>query len=255
MDEDSAAIKAIDLDAVVEDETPDEPEEKITPDTPTDEPATEEESEEDSEESADDEEEPKEETFQKRFPRFKGETLEEYVKNLEEGYANSSTEAVRLARELKEKAAVEEQPALPADPIIDWAKAERDRQWKAEWKEFSAKHPEVEQDDTLFAEFDKRTADMFGFIQNTEGRVPTLGEAMQKAWLYMNPDGDVSREEKLALTAKSAGAGSKSKGGIKEKPKSKYTDSQIEMAIKFDPSLKDRPRAEVEELLDKYKKV
>lgn len=267
VDDDSTAV----VDDASQDETTEE-EESTEEQTDDEAESNEEESNDEDveEDDSDTETEEEETTFEKRFPRFKGETPEEYLKNLEEGYANSSQEAVRLAREnkeLKERALADvanadDDDAFPSpatqDPNLAWAAQEREKAWKQDWQDFAKLHPEVESDETLFADFDKKTGDMFKFIQETEGRMPTLGEAMKKTWAYMFPDEPgsnvISKEERIAMATKNAGAGTKTKGVVKDQPKPKYTDKQIETAKKFDATLRDKSRAEIEEILDKYKK-
>lgn len=221
-------------------------------------------SEEESKDETDEEEDKP--TFDKRFPRFEGETLEEYVKNLEEGYANSSSEAVRLSRELTklkdEKLAAiandkgSDETTVPApNPDLEWAKNQRETEWKKDWEEFAELHPEVNQDDTLFKEFDSLTGEMFSLIQKREHRTPSLREAMVKAWAVMNPDeGKLSKEEEIALKTKDTGSDTKKKGVSKDAPKPQFTDKQIETAKKVDPTLRDKSDKEIIETLSKYVK-
>lgn len=258
----------------VDEETQDESKvDEVDTEAQTDEQAeNEDESDEETEDSDSKEEESEDETsdkaeFEKRFPRFKGETLDEYVKNLEEGYANSYEQYKKVraeADEWKNKAMSvvakgdesdddTEKPVPPAkkDPALAWAEQQRETAWKKDWQDFVKLHPEIDQDETLFTEFDALTGEMFELIQRKEKRFPSLREAMDKAWVFMNPD-SVSKEEQIAMTVKNAGAGTKSKGTPKEQPKPKFSDKQVEMAIRFDPSLKDKTRAEVENILSKY---
>lgn len=217
--------------------------------------------------SEDDEDEKPE--FEKRFPRFKGDTPQEYIKNLEDGYQASAEEAIRLNRELtalqnmqsdRDGSDDDATPPAPKDPNLQWAEQERQKQWSQDWQNFASRHPELETDQTLFAEFDKKTGDMFAFIQQTEKRMPTLEEAMSKTWNYMFPDNPDapskpnSKEETIAMATKNAGAGTKRKGVTKDPPKPKYSDKAIETAKRFDPTLRNKSRAEIEEILDKYSK-
>lgn len=247
----------------VEEVTPAETETTEEPEVQTEEPSSEEATETTEEETPEETEEAK---FEKRFPRFKGETPEEYIKNLEDGYDNSSTEAVRLARENKElresnltaianeEETTETTPTPPPNPTLAWAEQQREKEWKQDWADFAKLHPVIEEDQTLFADFDKKTGEMFNFIQQTEQRFPTLGEAMQKAWNYMNPD-EISKEEEIAIKAKENGAGTKTKGVSKDQPKPAFSQKQLDTARKFDPTLRDKSDAEVEKELSKYVKA
>lgn len=244
----------------VEEQTPAETEANEEPEVQTADEASEEATEEEAEPEG--EAETEEAKFEKRFPRFKGETPEEYIKNLEDGYENSSTEAVRLSREnkelreakLSEVANEEVTPTPPPNPTLAWAEQQREKEWKSDWANFAKLHPEIEEDTTLFADFDKKTGEMFNFIQTTESRFPTLGEAMQKAWNYMNPD-ELSNEEQIATKVKNAGSGTKTKGVSKDLPKPQFSEKQIAMARKFDPSLRDKSDADIEKELAKYKEA
>lgn len=226
-----------------------------------------EEAEDESQEESDDSEESE---FERRFSQFKGDTLEEYVKNLEEGYANSSTEAVRLNRELRrlrddkmsaiansEKEGDEKKPA--EDPALVYARQKMEEDAAKDYRTFAELHPEIDElsdqfDESLFNEFDKEAGYARDYLYRTTGKIPTLMEAMRRAWAVMNPDSNVSKEEKVAMNAKNTAAGTKSKSIAKEKPKPKFSDAQIDAAVKMDPKLEGKSRAEVEEILSKYVK-
>jgi hypothetical protein len=248
--------------SVVEDASSDEADSSEIKEEETDENAT-------AEEESEDESDAEQQAFEKRFPRFKGETLEEYVKNLEDGYSNSSAEAVRISRELKrlkeDKMSqiansgaddTKEEPAKKEDPALIYARQKMEEDAQRDYRSFSEAHPEVDEtsesfDESLFEEFDKEAGYARDYLYRKTGKIPTLMEAMQRAWAVMNPE-TVSKEEKIAMAAKSAGAGSKAKGAAKEQPKSKFSDAQIENVKKMDPKLEDKSRAEIEEILSKY---
>lgn len=219
--------------------------------------------------------------LERRFSgRFKGETLEEYTDNLEEGYANSSAEAMRWKREAeqwKEKAMTavaggadddddkgddkdkggDDKKTKPVDnqnPALDYAESRMREEMVADYKDFVEKYPQIEKDEALFKEFDEETGYAMAHLRRKTGSVPTLREAMERAASVMGlkPDSELTDEEKTAMAAKDAGSGSKSKGTPKDKPKLQFSEKQIATARKMDPSLKDKTDAQVAEVLAKY---
>jgi len=249
-------------DEVVEDQGPDEAEELDTNEDETNDEAT------DESDDSEGEEDSEEQTFERRYKQFKGETLEEYVKNLEEGYSNSSAEAVRMNRELKrlreEKLSTiantdtddKEEPKKQEDPALIYARQKMEEDAQKDYKSFSKLHPEIDEtsdqfDESLFEEFDKEAGYARDYLYRTTGKIPTLMDAMKRAWAVMDLETE-SNEEKLAMSAKSAGSGTKAKGTAKEQPKPKFSDAQIENVKKMDPKLEGKSRAEIEEILSKY---
>lgn len=255
--------KEEELEVTVEDVSSDE----LAEETESEEAQTDDEAEDKVEEATESEEESEEEVqppkFDKRYPRFKGETPEEYIKNLEDAYANSSGEAVRLNREVEElktqglakiansESEEETTPPPAQSPALAWAEEQRNKEWKKDWEEFSESHPEILEDEALFKQFDSLTGDMFMVLKKQTNSLPTLGEAMTAAWKVLSPD-KISKEEQIAMKTKDAGADTKAKGVSKEMPKPKFSDAQIEAAIKMDQKLQGKTRAEIEEILSKY---
>lgn len=216
---------------------------------------------------ADVEETKSETTFEKRFTQFKGDDPEEYLKHLEDGYANSSKEALRLKKQLEDLRAEKLSAIANADSddkkeeqqkpqsITDiWASQEMKRRHAEQFAQFAKEHPEVNDDDELFNHLDKETGKYMEYVFQREDRVPELDESLRWAWDIIVPkDRQGSREEKVASATKNAGASSKSKSVSKDATKPLFSDKAIETAKRFDPSLRDKSRAEIEEILAKYK--
>lgn len=208
-------------------------------------------------------------TFDKRFTQFKGETPEEYAKNLEDGYQNSSQEALRLKKQLDELRAEKLSEVAQADggkgegdgkqaqqpqSITDmWASQEMQRQHREQYGAFAAKHPEVNEDDDLFQKLDEETGKYMDYVHKTQNRVPELAESLNFAWKILRPDDTDSRQEQVATAAKSAGSASKTKSVAKDTDKPQFSDKAIETARRIDPKLRDKSRIEIEEILAKYK--
>lgn len=214
-------------------------------------------------------EESSESTFDKRFTQFKGETVEEYVKNLEQGYDNSSKEALRLKKQLDElrgeklsavanaesdKKDGSETKHEPQSMTDLWVSQEMKRRHVEQYQDFASKHPEVDEDDELFERLDSETGKYMDYVYKTQGRIPDLGESLNWAWGIVKPeDSKDTKEEKVVTAVKNAGSASKSKSPAREQAKPKFSDQQIEMAKKIDQSLRDKSRAEIEEILAKAK--
>jgi hypothetical protein len=255
-------------DKVVEGETPAEPESEEQPEAPQ----TDTEAEEETPEAPEPEKEEGETQaeFQRRVDRFKGETLEDYTRNLEDGYLNSYEQFKKVrderdtwkAKAMKEIAddTGEEKPEEPkpqVDPLLDYARQDVNDRMRQEYLEFAGNHAVVDEtsdefDEDVFKEFDAEVGYARDFLYRKTGRIPSMKESMERAWSLMRPE-EVSKEEKVAMTAKDAGASTKNKGVSKDAPKPKYSDKQIDTAKKFDPELRDKTRTEIEEILDKYK--
>lgn len=232
-------------------------------------------------EDSDDDEEEDESDFEKRFPRFKGETLPEYTKNLEEGYENSSKQALKLKHERDQAVAEREEWKKKAmtsvakddktgddnkddennnppaeDPAISWAKQQRDKAFVGQFRDFAKVHPLVDEnsdefDQMVFEELDAAVADMTGVVAKRLGRTPELSEVLEAAWPLVAPKED-SKERKVASTLKKDGASSKNKSVKKGDLKQQFTPSQIANARKMDPDLKDKSDSEVAKELAKY---
>jgi hypothetical protein len=154
-------------------------------------------------------EETKAEPFTKQFPNLKGETLAEYVPELEKAYQNSFTEALRIKKELDDsKALVEEakriiagvqtvpppaapeNPQVPAPaapqpnplllaidehPAIQYAKAKQNEDMFAAFDTFAKDFPQARDEDG-FAAFQKASNGINQALTDTLGRVPTYLE-------------------------------------------------------------------------------
>lgn len=205
----------------------------------------------DSGDQADGEEEAQspEPTFVKEFPHIKGDTPEEYARNLEKSYQNSTSEALRLKQELDKTKAVkppltstdssgdddDEQP-LTAEQL--WLKQQMDEEIANSFESFKKDYPQVDDPD----EYDKFKAEVSVFsnaIRQAQGRMATPAELYQKAALSLGWDkqSEPSDKEKLGIAIKDSGGTSKAiTSGAKPPAKSKVTDAQIATYRKMNPS-------------------
>jgi len=218
----------------VEEETPDES--KETEST--------EESEETEETSSE------EEPFTKQFTQFKGEG-DEYTRQLEEAYKNSTGEANKLLPELKKlretadkfKSLIADNPELAekveeetgerisseTDILLNKVRSDMRRQNKKEYDEFKEKHPEIETDPALGTKLMEELA-VFGAAERAKGQLLPMGEGLRKAWISLGLN-----DEEETLTSKvkdSASSNRASSGGKKTEGKTDYTDAQLAWAKK-----------------------
>lgn len=205
---------------------------------------------------------------EKRFTQFKGDNPKEYFSKLEDAYAASYNEYKKVKDQLETLKA--EKLTATATPAVDdkkqttpvqqsvtdmWVDKEMKRIHAEQYGQFAAKHPEVNTDDDLFTRLDQETGKYMNYVLNTEKRVADLDESLNWAWNIINPeDGKSSREEKVVTAVKNAGAGEKSKGVTKDAAKPLFTDQQIAAAQKLNPTLRDKTRSEIEEIMSKYVK-
>ena len=220
----------------------------------------EENSEEESNEDKPDAEE--ESKFQKRFTQIKGDTVEEYKTNLEEAYRNSSTEAQRIATELKSKSSELDkiQAAMAADPkladalnqaigdeklsvqqkpaALEWAEKEMKTRLDAEYNEFTDAHTDMVTDETLREEVLNELS-IIADIYAAKGKSLGMKEGLEKAWRNLGYDEADSKE---ATVQSAKNIANKPATAGKSKPtqaKNGLTDAQIEYAKRYGVSADD----------------
>ena len=222
------------------------------------------------EETTDDAEEAPDESedFERRFTQFEGETLEEYTRNLEKAYANSSTEALNLKKRADEAARLIATDPAAADRIVDAQGTQRTeaveqprtpgeayattimkRDQEREWNEFMDEHPELLNDparqDQLVSELESFAA----VTMQKEGRMIGMKEGLTKA--YVSLGFNDNSEEEARMAAKENAGQSKTSSQKKTVSKNDFTENQISAAMKLNPG---KSRQEVIELLTKYAK-
>lgn len=218
--------------------------------------------------------------FTKRFTQFKGDTPEEYLPNLEDGYANSIKEGQRLKTEndqVKDRAdraenevrylrqviakhpevakeLEEDVPAAPLSPEMQHARTQMEQQMEKEFNEFADAHPAITDDDSVADAVRKETNRYANYVWQTEQRQVSMKEALEFAWNKLgfgNSDDGSSVNEAVRNKA------TQSKPVSKRKPvekKSEYTKDQLDWARKVDPSLSGKSDKEVAEALAKSSK-
>jgi hypothetical protein len=215
--------------------------------------------------------------FEKRFTQFKGDTPEEYLKNLEDAYGHSSAEATRLVQAQRESqtkldqmlAQVAKDPALaeklqpqvqaptapvtPApitDPMLAYAKQNVQQQWEKEYHEFVQEHQEIQTDQDLNKQLLSTLSVVSNTMQQTQGRYPGMEEGLRMAWQILgHPLSD--SEETTRMAVKNAASQSKTSVGrpTPSPSKPKFTQAQLEFARRAYP---DKTEDELIDLLSQH---
>lgn len=238
---------------------------------------TEEKGDEDKESDSDDSEDSNEDdddTFIKEFPKFKGDTVEEYTRNLEQGYKNSSDEAIRLASEnttlktenetlraqitsgkpaddSKPNADVNDGKQAPKSPSDLWIQQKIDAEIATAWGDFSKDYTQVD-DATEYGKFEKTVQQLATTILHTEGRMAPANELYPKAAaaLGWEKQSAPSQKEKLKMALKSGAAISRTGSpSPKKAPKSKVTDAMVQTNMRMYPG---KTEKEIREELEEY---
>lgn len=183
-------------------------------------------------EEAEEEETP---SFVKEFPHIKGDTPEEYAKNLEEAYKNSTTEALRL-KGLAERSTETEEDTPPvdsSDPTSLYIKQKMDEEMATAYTSFQKKYPQAAPGTPEFDTFVREVDFLSRTILSSQGRLAPPAELYQKAAVILGWEADkVDDKDKLSAALKDSAASSRTTTSTKKAPKSKVTDAEIAIAKK-----------------------
>lgn len=209
-------------------------------------------------------------TFTKRFNQFQGESPEEYAKQLEDAYDNSSKEALNIKRQFEdikrendrllsvvasnpEVARQLVQPQTPAAPVVPQApqgqgdpalmffREKFNQESETQYNEFVDNHPELRSDNALASEMNRRIYAYGQAVRTSENRQPSMKEAIEAAWVISGRPLNATKEEVIQMAQKSiAGQGRRSSGRpVAPNAASNYTEEQLEMARRVYPGLSD----------------
>lgn len=209
-------------------------------------------------EQSDSSEEP---SFVKEFPNIKGDTPEEYAKNLEEAYKNSTAEALRLKgiadapTTTPATAPVEDEdedkPATPPNALELYAQQQLDREIATAYQKFSAEYPQVT-DPVDYNKFTVTVATLSNTIYQSEKRLASPDELYEKSAVILGWEKESvpSSKEKLAMAVKDRAASSKQNSASpKGSPKSRVTDEMIRVNRAMYPGKSD---ADIRKELEPY---
>lgn len=231
----------------------------VETDKTEDEPAETEEDEETSEETEDEEigkteddvegEEESEPTFTKQFPQIKGDTPEEYAKNLEKAYENSTAEAMRLKTPAPDVEKKEDDEVDTSNVTSLYAKQQMDKAITAAWTDFQKQYPQTT-DPNEYAKFSSTVTTLSNTILQSEKRLAEPRELYDMAagimkWQPETP----TKEDKLKIAVKDNAASTRSTGSTKPSTKSKVTDAMVSLNRKMYPNKSD---AEIRKELEPY---
>lgn len=201
-------------------------------------------------------------TFTKKYQNIKGDTPEEYYKNLEVALDNSTGEFHKLREREKENAKIVEQAKriiaegksddkdakaefdLDAHPTIQRLKAREQTEINEAFAKFKEDYPQVA-DVEDFKRFEIAVAHSGNLIRDLEGREPSLDEMFDKAAENLG----WKEVDKVALATKNAGSSSKTNSATKStSSQSKVSDAQVKVARGLFPGKSDTEiRKELEE--------
>ncbi len=191
------------------------------------------------------EESEEEPSFVKEFPNIKGDTPEEYAKNLEIAYQNSTAEAMRLKQSVEDV----EEPDL-SDPISLYMKQKMDEEITVAFSDFKQKHPQVS-DPTEYNKFTQTVGVLSSTILQSEKRMAPPKELYSKAAVILGW-GLEETDDDLSTAIKDRAAASKTTSSTKPRPKqSKVTDAQVILYKKLNP-LVEKTDSEIRQELEPY---
>lgn len=207
----------------------------------------------DSQEEDTEEQSEAETEFVKEFSNIKGDTLEEYARNLEKAYNNSTAEFKRLREEAAQDTGVGDTTADEVDlssPTALYMKQKMDEEITTAYTDFSKNYPQV-QDQTEYDKFTRTVTTLSQTILQSEKRLASPKELYTKAAVILNwePDNKVSDKDRLGNALKNTASISKSATSTKKSSKSKVTDQMVAANKLMYP---DKTDAEIREELEPY---
>ncbi len=183
-------------------------------------------------------------SFTKEFPNIKGDTPEEYIKNLEKAYGNSTSEAMRLKKLADARVATpppqvgdedddDDSPVSPpapvsSDPTQLWISQQMDKEILKAYDSFRSDYSQVE-DPEQYEKFIEEVA-TFSQAKLAKGQVPDPNDLYRKAAVSLGWEktSQPTAKEKLGNALKTNAASSPAKtSGAKPPVKSKVTDAQV----------------------------
>lgn len=210
---------------------------------------------EDTTEESEEEQSEAEPSFVKEFPNIKGDTPEEYAKNLEIAYKNSTGEALNLKGKLAKATTqidkgVEEPDIDVSDPLTMWASQELEGKVIKAYADFSASFPQVLEPDN-YTRFTQTVDILAATIKQSERRFALPEELYSKTAVILGwqPGNAVTDKEKLGSALKDTAATTKTTSGTKKAQKSKVTDAMVSINRRMYPNKTD---AEIREELEPY---
>lgn len=215
-------------------------------DNPKDDPAADEE---------DDKSEPP--AFVKEFPNIKGDTPEEYAKNLEIAYGKSYEEIKRIKDAAKPPSTTadppEDEEPVPANltPSDLYIKQKLDKEIAEAWTDFKKDYDQIT-DETELDKFRRRVTTLSKAIIQDEGRLAEPAEVYNTAAISLGwkKTSEPTEEEALKMRLKDKAANSRTSSNTAKPPKSpKISEAEMAVNRKMYPGKSD---AEIIKELEEY---
>jgi hypothetical protein len=189
--------------------------------------------------------------FVKQFDYIKGDTPEEYAKNLEQAYENSSTEGRRINAELQElkkaptvtpeKTDEEETPKSATELYVQ---QKLDQEIQEAFSVIRKDYPQASNPDE-YAKFTREVATFSRTILDGQGRLASPAELYAKAAISLGwekNDAEPDDKDKLGMALKDGAATSKTTSApTKPKPTgAKVSETQLKLNRKMYPGKTDQ---------------
>lgn len=195
--------------------------------------------------------------FTKKFDNIKGDTPQEYARNLEIAYENSTAEFQKLRQQPAPIPKVEEQEESEA-PATNWTDlyAQQKLQEEADkaYTDLSKDYPQAaDQQSTQYAQFVKEVDTLSRTILASQGRLAPPAELYNKAAVILGWErNQPTDEDKLKSKLKEDGSTSKNPSATRKPSQSKVNDDEIKMYKKLNPT-SEKTDAEIRTELEAYK--
>lgn len=214
------------------------PEDGVETPTGADEPTNQEE---DSESTEEPEGEPADQiteeptTFTKKFPHIQGATPEEYAKNLEAAYDNSTAEFHKLRTQEPKPEGKDEAPSSLADVYF---KQKLDEEVNTAFADVQKNYPQIK-DQVEYDKFIAKVNTLSKVTLESEKRLAPPSELYAAAAVLLgwHKGAEPSEDEKLGMAVKDGAATSKSTSAKAQLSKSKVTQEMISLERKLYPGI------------------
>ena len=193
-------------------------------------------------------------TFVKQFPNIKGDTPEEYLKNLEESYKHSTTEALRLKQlsEVGKSEDDEETSTGVVDPRLLYLDRIVEEDITKTYASFRKEYPQVD-DPAEYEKFTTEVENLASYFINSKGTAATAKELYPKAAAILGWQKQaIDSKDKLGMALKNKAASTKTTSSTKPKAKqSKVSDKEVQMFRLMNPDT-DLTDAKIREELEPF---
>lgn len=189
-------------------------------------------------------------SFTKQFPNIKGDTPEEYAKNLETAYQNSTAEAMRLKKPAPDTENKEDAPEIDTSDISSlYAKQQMDKAITEAWTDFQKQYTQTT-DQTEYNKFTQVVQQLSNTILQSEKRLADPSELYRKAAVILDWQPEApTKEDKLKMAVKDGAASTRTSGSAKRTAPSKVTEAMLALNRKWYPNKSD---AEIRKELEPF---